>query len=275
MISEEQIARINALYHKARTEGLTPEEAQEQKALRRAYIDAVKGNLKSHLDHVHVLHPDGSMKHPDGTWTDAQGNVIEGQKNPPDGSKTDAAESAMDQRKAFRTRMRLVRAQMPEKLRKRKSVDICRTLDEMIDHVPLETPILAYAAIEPEVSLWPLLDHLLSKQRAVYLPVTDAEEIRFYRYTGKEDLQTGALHILEPRQEESAAFTGEEGLVLVPGVAFDKQGNRMGYGRGYYDRFLEAHPTLITIGVAFPEQMVSLVPHDDHDVPMQSVITGE
>ncbi len=256
MISEEQIARINALYRKSQAEGLTPEEAEEQKTLRRAYIDAVKGNLKGHLDHVHVLHPDGSIRHPDGTWTDAEGNTV-------------------DERKAVRTRMRILRAQIPEKLRKRKSVAVCRKLERLIDDLPAETPVLAYAAIEPEVSLWPLLERLLSKNRPVYLPATQGEGMRFYRYTGPENLRTGAMNIQEPPAEEDSAFTGEEGIVLVPGVAFDRKGNRMGYGRGYYDRYLSAHPGLIPIGIAFPEQVTANVPHDAHDVPMQAVITGE
>lgn len=63
-MNENKIARINELYHKMKAEGLTPEEEAEQKKLRREYIDSVKNNLRSQLDHVTVVNPDGSVFKP-------------------------------------------------------------------------------------------------------------------------------------------------------------------------------------------------------------------
>lgn len=60
-MNEKQIARINELYHKSKSEGLTPEEAAEQKQLRADYIEAVRGNLKSQLENVSVVNPDGTI----------------------------------------------------------------------------------------------------------------------------------------------------------------------------------------------------------------------
>lgn len=60
-MTDEQIARINALYHKSKNEGLTPEEAAEQKQLRADYIAAIRGNLRSQLENVSILNPDGTV----------------------------------------------------------------------------------------------------------------------------------------------------------------------------------------------------------------------
>ncbi len=62
MITEEQIARINELAHKSKGEGLTEAEKAEQKELRQAYIDAIRGNIRSQLDNVDVVNPDGSIE---------------------------------------------------------------------------------------------------------------------------------------------------------------------------------------------------------------------
>ena len=61
-------------------------------------------------------------------------------------------------------------------------------------------------------------------------------------------------------------------VALVPGMAFDAAGHRLGRGRGYYDRFLSAHPPLYKIGVCFPFQRVAEVPSEEHDVAMNEVI---
>ena len=90
------------------------------------------------------------------------------------------------------------------------------------------------------------------------------------RYTGPHDLCEGAYHIMEPI---GTPFTdlAQIDLALIPGLAFDAQGHRLGRGKGYYDRFLAAF-TGTTIGVCFDFQKVAEVPVDAHDIAVNRVV---
>ena len=79
------------------------------------------------------------------------------------------------------------------------------------------------------------------------------------------------MGILEP--EEGALADGADALVIMPGVAFDRDRRRIGYGGGYYDRYLAAHPCLPTIAVAFDCQVLDEVPYDEYDIRPQILVT--
>jgi 5-formyltetrahydrofolate cyclo-ligase len=85
----------------------------------------------------------------------------------------------------------------------------------------------------------------------------------------------GVFGILEPRKESARIFNPEEiDLVIVPGVAFDEHRNRIGFGAGFYDRFLESvRPSCAKIGIAFEFQIYDEVPVEEHDIPLDLVIT--
>ena len=137
-------------------------------------------------------------------------------------------------------------------------------------HSPLTT-ILAYWPLPDEVDIRPLLDHLVAEGKTVLLPrVTGDDSMELRRYTSREDLQEGAFHIMEPT---GPLFADDQQiqLALVPGMAFDAAGHRLGRGKGYYDRFLAPRPHIYKIGVCFPFQRVGTVPVDDHDVVMDEV----
>ena len=93
------------------------------------------------------------------------------------------------------------------------------------------------------------------------------------------DLAAGAFEILEPlpvlRQLESRRVSpGEVDVAIVPGVAFDRQGNRLGHGAGYYDRLLAELPSsAYLISVAYECQMLEAIPHEPHDIGMDQVVT--
>ena len=131
--------------------------------------------------------------------------------------------------------------------------------------------ILAYYALPDEVDTHTLLDELVAAGKTVLLPkVLDATTMELRCYQGPQDLCEGAYHILEPT---GAPFTDESriDIALVPGLAFDAQGCRLGRGKGYYDRFLSAFKGK-TIGVCFDFQKVVEVPVDAHDVSVDTVV---
>lgn len=137
--------------------------------------------------------------------------------------------------------------------------------------------ILSYASFRSEVDTDSLNRETLIRGKELYLPRTYAGEKRmsFYPVRDLSKLSSGYQGILEPqetvsferRTEEEHFFAKEEVLMIMPGVAFDERGFRMGYGGGYYDRYLFQYGTGITsMLVAFEEQRVSLLPTDEFDV---------
>ena len=139
-------------------------------------------------------------------------------------------------------------------------------------HLPLST-FLTYWPLPDEVDIRPLIDQLVAEGKTVVLPkVTGDETMELRRYTSRDDLQEGAFHILEPVGEPFTDYDQID-VALVPGMAFDAAGHRLGRGKGYYDRFLAAHPHLYKIGVCFPFQRVAEVPSEAHDIIMDEVIS--
>ncbi len=134
--------------------------------------------------------------------------------------------------------------------------------------------VMAYWPLPDEVDIRPLINRLVAKGKTVLLPkVTGDTTMELRRYTSVDDLREGAFRIMEPI---GSSFTDYDRIdtVLVPGMAFDAAGHRLGRGRGYYDRFLSAHPGLHKIGVCFPFQRVDQVPTDPHDIRMDEVVVG-
>lgn len=132
--------------------------------------------------------------------------------------------------------------------------------------------ILLYHALPDEVSTLPLLNAWQDK--TLLLPrVIDEEQMELCRYTCPEDLQQGAFGIMEPCGEVFTDYAAID-VAIVPGMAFDSKGHRLGRGKGYYDRFLSLTPSIYKIGVCFPFQLVEEVPTGAHDVCMDEVIGG-
>lgn len=124
----------------------------------------------------------------------------------------------------------------------------------------------------------PTLDYLAQSadnERHFLLPcVVDAEHLVLRRYTGADDLEvTGRYHIPEPVGPLFDALETID-VAFIPGMAFDRNGHRLGRGKGYYDRLL-SHPVfrrVPKIGVCFDFQMVDDVPVEDHDTPIDQLI---
>jgi len=133
--------------------------------------------------------------------------------------------------------------------------------------------LLLYSALPDEVPTQSLLDELVAQGKTVLLPrVVSDTDMELRQYTGLQDLQVGAFGILEPTGK---LFTDYEKIdvAVVPGMAFDKKGHRLGRGKGYYDRFLRLLPKTYKIGICFSWQLVDNVPTDEHDILMDQIMT--
>lgn len=131
--------------------------------------------------------------------------------------------------------------------------------------------VMAYWPLPDEVDIRPLLTSLLAAGKTVVLPkVTGDETMELRRMDSEDDLKEGAFHIMEPVGEPFEDYDSID-VALVPGVAFDAAGHRLGRGRGYYDRFLADKTRLLKVGVCFPFQRIAWVPTDANDVTMDKI----
>lgn len=145
------------------------------------------------------------------------------------------------------------------------------------------TILLAFASYGSEISTREILQEALRQKKEVYLPKIirypeNHQEMAFYRIRSLEELVPGYQGILEP-VDEAAEYqyskeNAEKTLMLMPGVAFDPYRNRLGYGKGFYDRYLHGKETLQlrTIGIGFQCQMLEQLPFEETDVRPYQVI---
>ncbi len=135
--------------------------------------------------------------------------------------------------------------------------------------------VLFYAPMPDEVDVWPLLAEARGQGKRVALPrfTTQARSYRAAQVNDLErDLVAGEFGIREPAAHCPELELAEVDLMLVPGLAFDATGRRLGRGKGFYDRWLAGFPGM-TCGVALAEQMVEEIPVSGHDIPMRCVVT--
>lgn len=131
--------------------------------------------------------------------------------------------------------------------------------------------IYAYIPLRNEVDIRPVIRRAWELGKQVAVPKVFKDEMSFFRMEDFHELKEGAFHVMEPGEDHPVCW--EDALVLVPGVAFDRQGNRMGFGKGYYDRYLARIPEAVTMGIAYEFQILEEIPVADHDRSMDWLAT--
>ena len=131
--------------------------------------------------------------------------------------------------------------------------------------------ILAYADYNREVMTGYLREEAWKRGKEVAVPKVSGKDMVFYRLTDFSQLEPGYYGIPEPVGKETVDW--EEGLMIMPGVAFDRKNHRVGYGGGFYDRFLEKHSGLSLLAVAFDFQILSQVPTEPTDIFPHIIVT--
>lgn len=132
--------------------------------------------------------------------------------------------------------------------------------------------ILLYWSMDDEVSTHEFVERWYQK-KTLLLPCVDSNDLLLRQYTGPQCLQTGPLFGIGEPTGPVFTLLNEVTMIVVPGVAFDHKGNRMGRGRGFYDRLLKSTPHAYKVGVAFRFQMYDNIPTEDFDVPMDTVVS--
>ncbi|MDP4089106.1 MAG: 5-formyltetrahydrofolate cyclo-ligase [Bacillota bacterium] len=138
--------------------------------------------------------------------------------------------------------------------------------------------IFTFVSFKSEVDTHRIIKRALEDKKIVCIPKIKSKEkgIELYRINGMDELKPGYFGILEPVESCPAVEAAAFDLILMPGVAFDRKGGRLGYGRGYYDRFLsKLDSESDKIALAYHFQLLDSVPVDIWDVLVDGIITEE
>ena len=175
----------------------------------------------------------------------------------------------MDEKKALRIEIRQLKRACPLEERRRKSLSVWEAVERDEVFQQAET-VLAYWSMDDEVYTHDFVNKWAGS-KTLLLPCVKGDELELRYFDGEERLQPGEGYAIPEPVGELFTDWGKIDLILVPGVAFDKSGNRLGRGKGYYDKVLK-QTGAYKLGVCFDFQLVERVPVEPHDVKMDRVV---
>ena len=171
-------------------------------------------------------------------------------------------------KKTLRREFREARRAMDAGTRQKAEQTIADHLDRFIQP---EQIVCAYLTTDGEVDLGPWLEQTTAD---IGLPRIEDHNMTFHRWRDGEQLVANKFRILEPNSEATMIEPASIDVVLAPMVAFDQQGTRLGFGGGYYDRYLQGHDRISVVGIAFAcQQASSPLPKEEWDITLNHVIT--
>jgi len=175
-------------------------------------------------------------------------------------------------KETLRQALRLQREEISPEEYTTRSAEIAKHLLNILR--PFQT-ILVYSSKLPEVDTRPLIAALLEERKNVIVPIIQREDcsLRLSYIRTPDVLVPGTFNVPEPLGNEIPADPAEIEVALIPLLGFDSGGNRIGYGAGYYDRFLAQQTHFPTIGVAFAVQECENIPHEPTDQTLDAVVT--
>lgn len=182
----------------------------------------------------------------------------------------------MESKQELRKRMKAVRDAVSVEERARFSSQIVGNLLRE-PWYPAVKRLLVYSAIQSEVNLEEFCEMAAGEGKILYYPKVFGNEMEFFRVEDRKILKPGAFGVMEP---DTDAYTLEvfrdepDSVMLVPGVAFSREKYRLGYGGGFYDRYLAKHGSLYTVGVAFSVQLQAEWEPEKHDIPMHEIVSN-
>jgi 5-formyltetrahydrofolate cyclo-ligase len=185
----------------------------------------------------------------------------------------------MPDKKEIRGKVLQWRNSLPKWELTRKSVFLGENLFNFHDFIESDT-VMFYNSKASEVQTGDMVMRALDDGKRVVVPVMDTQEYRLFLselQDFEKELEPGAFHVPEPREEYIRPVAPEEvDLFILPGVAFDKKGNRLGFGGGYFDKLLkQTKRGALFLGLAFEDQIVDRIPQAPHDIPVHMVVTEE
>ena len=179
-----------------------------------------------------------------------------------------------EQKESVRKILRQRKEAMIPEDRLKKSYRICRHLMAVIRD---DETVMVFTSKEKEVNTKPLIMALFKKGNPVVVPIIVKEDcsLRLSYLRDFSALVPSTFGVPEPIGSEIPVDAKAVTTIILPMLGFDRTGGRIGYGAGYYDRFLSKNPGLRKIGIAFACQEVDLLPVDENDIRMDAIITED
>lgn len=192
--------------------------------------------------------------------------------------------SANITKSTLRKKMKAVIASIPSELKQLQSETVTSLLKTLPEYQK-SLRISVYLNMDDEIRTRPIVEHIFQSGKVCFIPRYSKSDMVMVRLKSMEDLKSlpktkwNIQQPLETDQREDALETGGLDLVIVPGLAFSKTGDRMGRGKGYYDRFLSIcrakNKNLVTVALAFKEQILENIPTEPHDTKIDLVLFPE
>lgn len=176
----------------------------------------------------------------------------------------------METKKEIRKKIFALRKEHTDEQIAEMSRIICKKVTELPEFQEAEA-IYAYADYNHEVMTSEIIEAAWAAGKKVAVPKVHGKDMIYYELTDFSQLEPGYFQIPEPARGE--AVNWENALMIMPGVAFDRCRHRVGYGGGFYDRFLEVHTSHPTVAVAFDFQMIGEAPTEPTDILPRIIVT--
>lgn len=170
----------------------------------------------------------------------------------------------------IRKRIKAVRNAMDSDDRAKRSELICGRLSELPEYVNA-CNICAYVSKGNEVDTKLIIERAWADGKHVYVPKVYGQDMEFIEITDYGELATGNFGILEPVSDDFEEI--KDGLMFMPGIAFDHSRSRIGFGGGYYDRYLAGHAGLVTVALAYEFQIVDKIDSEPTDIRPHIIVT--
>jgi len=173
----------------------------------------------------------------------------------------------------LRKEIKQKRKKLSKEENRKKSLEIKKRLFELKDYTDAKI-VLFYISYNFEVFTHDMIREAL-KNKKIVVPISNKRDFTLIlsKINAWNNLELGAYGILEPKKSCIKEISEEKiDLIIVPGVAFDEKGNRLGHGKGYYDRLLEKTKAK-SIGLSFELQIVKKIPTKENDMPVDMIIT--
>ena len=176
----------------------------------------------------------------------------------------------MEEKKNLRNEMHKKRASINSYKKKEYDELVCNRLEVLIQKCHAKV-VHAYLPMGDEIDIAPLIHKLLINNITVVTPKTlKNRKLQNLVLNSLEEIEEGVFGTFHPAN--SVEHTGVFDFIIVPGLAFDSNNYRLGYGGGYYDNFLVNHPNAYKVGIFYPIQKVDKVPIEPHDVKLDEIV---
>ncbi|MCR5545535.1 MAG: 5-formyltetrahydrofolate cyclo-ligase [Lachnospiraceae bacterium] len=173
----------------------------------------------------------------------------------------------------IRKEVKLYRNSLDEATISRMSQVIQTSILHLLETKQDVNHFLCYYPLKGEVNLLALYETLLEQGNHLYFPKTYKSFIEFYEITSLRDFKEGTFHVMEPSDISKKFQSSDKTICFAPGLAFSEKKQRIGYGGGYYDRYLK-DKSILKIGTCFQRQIYEFE-SENHDIPMDLVVTDQ